>query len=291
MVEHLAARAPPGRRLGARLRHRASTRACSGAGAALMLTAVVVGLSLGHPDRLPADAGLRRHDGAADRPAHAHVPDGHRRARRGRRVLAERRLLQHAVQGPALGLCSARRSWRSSAPRTARRFAGSPDPGATLHEPRRGRRPSPRRASCRCPSRTAIRRRRRCGPTPWPRSTNARASPAASSPPCRRASGCRSGSSATQKTMRDSQERFFKAIEGQDLFVPEGSVSAVTTSITKLNEDFIAAQARRIGLEAALKQAAEMRRRGVQARHAAAGGAGQPGRRASTARSAPSTSS
>ncbi len=67
---------------------------------------------------------------------------------------------------------------------------------------------------------------------------------------------------STQQTMRESQERFFKAMEGQDLFVPEGSVSAVTASITKLNEDFIAAQARRIGLEAALKQAAEMRRRG-----------------------------
>lgn len=68
--------------------------------------------------------------------------------------------------------------------------------------------------------------------------------------------------SATQLTMRESQERFFKALEGQDLYVPEGSVSAVSASITKLNEDFISAQARRIVLEAALKQVAEMRKGG-----------------------------
>jgi succinoglycan biosynthesis transport protein ExoP len=67
---------------------------------------------------------------------------------------------------------------------------------------------------------------------------------------------------ATQQTMRESQERFFKALEGQDLYVPEGSVSAVSASIAKLNEDFIMAQARRIVLEAALKQVAEMRKRG-----------------------------
>jgi succinoglycan biosynthesis transport protein ExoP len=67
---------------------------------------------------------------------------------------------------------------------------------------------------------------------------------------------------ATQLTMRESQERFFKALEGQDLYVPEGSVSAVSASIAKLNEDFIAAQARRIVLEAALKQVAEMRKAG-----------------------------
>jgi succinoglycan biosynthesis transport protein ExoP len=67
---------------------------------------------------------------------------------------------------------------------------------------------------------------------------------------------------ATQKSMRESQERLAHAIEGQDMFVPEGSASAVTTSITRLNDDFIAAQARRIVLDAALKQVAEMRKRG-----------------------------
>jgi succinoglycan biosynthesis transport protein ExoP len=66
----------------------------------------------------------------------------------------------------------------------------------------------------------------------------------------------------TQKAMRESQERLARAAEGQDLIVPQGSVSAVTTSITRLNDDFIAAQARRIVLEAALKQVADMRQRG-----------------------------
>jgi len=66
----------------------------------------------------------------------------------------------------------------------------------------------------------------------------------------------------TQQSMRDAQDKLFKSYQRQDLFVPEGSVSAVTTSITKLNEDYIAAQSKRITLEAALKQAGEMRRTG-----------------------------
>ena len=68
--------------------------------------------------------------------------------------------------------------------------------------------------------------------------------------------------SATQKNMREAQDKLFRSYQSQDLFVPEGSVSAVTTSITKLNTDFIEAQSRRIALEAALNQAAEMRRKG-----------------------------
>jgi len=67
---------------------------------------------------------------------------------------------------------------------------------------------------------------------------------------------------ATQKTMRESQERLSRAAEGQDLVVPQGSVSAVTTSITRLSDDFIGAQARRIVLEGALRQVAEMRQHG-----------------------------
>jgi len=67
---------------------------------------------------------------------------------------------------------------------------------------------------------------------------------------------------ATQKSMRDAQERLLKTYESQDLFVPEGSVSAVSTSIAKLNDDYIAARSRRIALEAALKQIADMRARG-----------------------------
>jgi polysaccharide biosynthesis transport protein len=67
---------------------------------------------------------------------------------------------------------------------------------------------------------------------------------------------------ATQHNMREAQDKLFKSYQTQDLFVPEGSVSAVTTSITKLNEDYISAQARRISLEAALKQLSEMRQKG-----------------------------
>jgi capsular exopolysaccharide synthesis family protein len=66
----------------------------------------------------------------------------------------------------------------------------------------------------------------------------------------------------TQRGMRDAQDKLFKSYQSQDLFVPEGSVSAVTSSITKLNDDYIQAQARRITIEAALKQVADMRRGG-----------------------------
>ena len=67
---------------------------------------------------------------------------------------------------------------------------------------------------------------------------------------------------ATQQGMRDAQDRLFQSYKTQDLFVPEGSVSAVSTSIGKLNDDFVQAQARRITLETALKQAAEMKTTG-----------------------------
>jgi capsular exopolysaccharide synthesis family protein len=66
---------------------------------------------------------------------------------------------------------------------------------------------------------------------------------------------------ATQQGMRDAQDRLFQSYRSQDLFVPEGSVTAVSTSIAKLQEDFVQAQARRIAIEAALKQAGEMRAR------------------------------
>ncbi len=66
----------------------------------------------------------------------------------------------------------------------------------------------------------------------------------------------------TQTGMQEAQDKLLKSYQGQDLYVPEGSVSAITTSITKLNEDHIQAQARRIELEAQLGEFAEMRRRG-----------------------------
>ena len=69
---------------------------------------------------------------------------------------------------------------------------------------------------------------------------------------------------ATQQGMRDAQDKLFQSYRTQDLFVPEGSVSAVSTSIARLNEDFVQAQARRIAIEAALKQAKEMQARGEE---------------------------
>ncbi|HEX9189205.1 MAG TPA: polysaccharide biosynthesis tyrosine autokinase [Vicinamibacteria bacterium] len=66
----------------------------------------------------------------------------------------------------------------------------------------------------------------------------------------------------TETGMQEAQDKLLRTYQGQDLFVPEGSVSAITTSITKLNEDHIQAQARRIELEAQLGEFAEARRRG-----------------------------
>jgi len=66
----------------------------------------------------------------------------------------------------------------------------------------------------------------------------------------------------TQTDMQEAQDKLLKSYQGQDLFVPEGSVSAITTSITKLNEDHIQAQARRIELEAQLAEFASMRKKG-----------------------------
>jgi succinoglycan biosynthesis transport protein ExoP len=67
---------------------------------------------------------------------------------------------------------------------------------------------------------------------------------------------------ATQKSMREAQDRLFRSYQSQDLFVPEGSTSAVTSSISKLTSDLIEAQARRIALEAALKQVSQLKAAG-----------------------------
>ncbi len=66
----------------------------------------------------------------------------------------------------------------------------------------------------------------------------------------------------TQTGMEQAQDKLLRASQGQDLYVPEGSVSSITTSITKLTEDHIQAQARRIELEAQLGEFQEARRRG-----------------------------
>ena len=67
---------------------------------------------------------------------------------------------------------------------------------------------------------------------------------------------------ATQTAMREAQEKLFESYQKQDLFVPEGSQSAVTTSITRLNEDQVTVAARRIVLAAALQQIEQMQSRG-----------------------------
>ena len=66
----------------------------------------------------------------------------------------------------------------------------------------------------------------------------------------------------TQAGMQQAQDKLLKSYQGQDVFVPEGSVSTITTSIAKLTDDHILAQARRIELEAQLGEFPEVRRRG-----------------------------
>lgn len=66
----------------------------------------------------------------------------------------------------------------------------------------------------------------------------------------------------TQRTMQDAQDKLLKSYQGQEMLVPDGGVSAVASSISKLSEDHVQAQARRIALEAELQEIADMRRRG-----------------------------
>ncbi len=76
----------------------------------------------------------------------------------------------------------------------------------------------------------------------------------------------------TQAGMQDAQDKLLKSYKGQDVFVPEGSVSTITTSIARLTDDHILAQARRIELEAEIGDFAEMRRLGPRpGRHPAGG--------------------
>ena len=66
----------------------------------------------------------------------------------------------------------------------------------------------------------------------------------------------------TQQGMREAQDKLLKTNQTLDVFVPEGGASAVSGSIAKLNDDYVSAQARRISIEAALKQFTEMRQTG-----------------------------
>jgi capsular exopolysaccharide synthesis family protein len=67
----------------------------------------------------------------------------------------------------------------------------------------------------------------------------------------------------TQRTMQDAQDKLLKSYQTQDMVVADGSVSAVANSISKLNEDHVQAQGRRIALEAELQEFADVRRRGL----------------------------
>ena len=66
----------------------------------------------------------------------------------------------------------------------------------------------------------------------------------------------------TQAGMQEAQDKLLKSYKGQDVFVPEGGVSTITTSIARLTDDHILAQARRIELEAEIGDFAEMRQQG-----------------------------
>lgn len=66
----------------------------------------------------------------------------------------------------------------------------------------------------------------------------------------------------TQRTMQEAQDKLLKSYQTRGMFVPEGSVAAVASSISKLNDDHLQGQARRIALEAELQEIADMRKRG-----------------------------
>lgn len=66
----------------------------------------------------------------------------------------------------------------------------------------------------------------------------------------------------THRTMQEAQDKLLKSYQAQEMFVPEGSVSAVAASIGKLNDDHVQAQARRITLEAEIQEITDMRKRG-----------------------------
>jgi capsular exopolysaccharide synthesis family protein len=65
----------------------------------------------------------------------------------------------------------------------------------------------------------------------------------------------------TQRTMQEAQDKLLKSYQARGMFVPEGSVAAVASSISKLNDDHLQGQARRIALEAELQEIADMRKR------------------------------
>src|SRR5258706_9376538 len=66
----------------------------------------------------------------------------------------------------------------------------------------------------------------------------------------------------TQQGMRDAQDRLAKTNQALDVPGPEGGAPAGSGSIAQLNDDYVAPQARRISIQAALKQFTGMRQTG-----------------------------
>jgi polysaccharide biosynthesis transport protein len=67
--------------------------------------------------------------------------------------------------------------------------------------------------------------------------------------------------SNTQASMQSAQTELMQGLQRQDLAVSEGSQSAVSASIEKLNEEYLQAKTRRITIEAALTQIRDLRGR------------------------------
>ncbi|MCM2255081.1 MAG: polysaccharide biosynthesis tyrosine autokinase [Vicinamibacteria bacterium] len=68
---------------------------------------------------------------------------------------------------------------------------------------------------------------------------------------------------ATQQSMREANEKLYSTASSADLVTPAGEPTALSSQLGKLTEDYMDSRARRITLEAALKQAADMKARGV----------------------------
>lgn len=66
---------------------------------------------------------------------------------------------------------------------------------------------------------------------------------------------------STEVQMRDQNDKLYRQYQ-QDDFVPEGTASAVNTSIEKLQGELVEAQTQRITLDAAYKQALDLKSRG-----------------------------
>jgi polysaccharide biosynthesis transport protein len=65
-----------------------------------------------------------------------------------------------------------------------------------------------------------------------------------------------------RKGMQATQDKALKSYQGQEVFVADGGVQAVASSISTLNGELVQAQAQRITIEAELEEIANMRQKG-----------------------------